>query len=164
MKTSSPIFFVLATMSGAGFAACPVTLPSGSPVDVPNSPSNSFYHWFGSDALAVSLKSDGIWLGMGATHRYRDKLWFWRRGYSADSEPVPALTLKSVRLHASGNPREFSIDRATNASGQGWSMMLVGMEFPSAGCWQVTATYVSMGIEQELTFVVDVVDVPTNST
>ena len=164
MKTPSLILIVLVTASNGGFAACPVTLPSGSPVDVPNSPANSFYHWFGSDALAVSLKSDGVWLGMGPTHRYRDKLWFWRRGYSADAEPVPALTLKGVKLHPGGDPHEFSIDRATNAFGQGWSQMLVGMEFPSAGCWQVTATYISVGVEQELTFVVDVVDVPKNST
>jgi len=35
--------------------------------------------------------------------------------------------------------------------------MLVGMEFPSAGCWKVTAKYVSAGITQDLTFVVDVI-------
>jgi hypothetical protein len=77
---------------------------------------------------------------------------------------VPALTLKGVNLDAGGEPDEIRINNATNAYGQGWSQMLVLMEFPSAGCWQVTATYVSAGIEHELTFVVDVVGAPRKST
>ena len=164
MKTPSSALVVLALASGAGFAECPITLPGSSPVDVPNSPANSYYHWYGSEALAVNLKSDGTWLGMGPAHRYRDKLWFWRRGYSADTEAAPALTLKGVKIDAGNNPEELRVDRATNAYGPGWSQMLVGMEFPSAGCWQVTATYISVGIKQELTFVVDVVDAPTKRT
>jgi hypothetical protein len=164
MKTPSSILILLAMASSGGFAACPVTLPSGSPVDVPNSPSNSYYRWFGSDALAVNLKADGVWRGMGAKRHYRDKLWFWRRGYSAEAEPAPALTLKAVKLDDGIDPKEFRNTTATNAYGPGWNQMLVGMEFPSAGCWQVTATYVSVGIEQELTFVVKVVDAPKDST
>jgi len=51
----------------------------------------------------------------------------------------------------------MQIDAATNAFGEGWSRMLVGMEFPSAGCWQVTAKYVYAGITHDLTFVLDVI-------
>lgn len=164
MKMTPSILVVLVTVSSAGFAECPVTQPATSPVDVPGATANSFYLWYGSEALAVNLRSDGVWRGMGPTQRYRDKLWFWRRGYSADAEPVPALTLKGVKLGARGDPQEFRIDRATNAIGPGWSQMLVGMEFPSAGCWQVTATYISVGIKQELMFVVDVVDASRTET
>jgi len=164
MKKSASILIFLAAASSAGFAECTVTLPAASPVDVPNSPSNAYYQWYGSDALAVNLRSNGVWLGMGPARRYRDKLWFWRRGYSADAEPIPALSLKGVKLEAGAGRQEVRIDRATNAEGPGWSQMLVLMEFPSSGCWQITATYVSSGIEQDLTFVVDVVDSPKNAT
>src|ERR1043165_5293589 len=125
MKTPSSILILLITASGVGLAECPVTLPAASPVDVLNSPSNAYYQWYGSEALAVNLRSNGVWIGMGAARRYRDKLWFWRRGSSADPEPVPALTLKGVKIDADGDPHEFRVDNATNADGPGWSQMLV---------------------------------------
>ena len=91
----------------------------------------------------MRLPADGRWKGMGPSRDFADKFWVWRRGYDPRSENRPA-----ERMH---------IDEATNAFGPGWSRMLAGMEFPSAGCWQVTANYRYAGITQELTFVVDVI-------
>jgi hypothetical protein len=62
-----------------------------------------------------------------------------------------------VKLGGGNIPERMQIDAATNAFGDGWSQMLVGMEFPSAGCWQVTAKYVYAGITHDLTFVLDVI-------
>ncbi len=112
--------------------------------------------WFGSEALAVLIPGDGRWRGMGPSRNFFDKFWVWRRGYSPKAEPVPALTLAGVKLDAGDQPQRMQVDEATNAFGPGWTSMLTGMEFPSAGCWQVTAKYVYIGIIQELTFVLDV--------
>ena len=74
---------------------------------------------------------------MGPSRNFADKFWVWRRGYDARSENRPALTFAGVKLNAGDPPERMHIDEATNAFGPGWSKMLVGMEFPSAGCWQV---------------------------
>jgi len=62
-----------------------------------------------------------------------------------------------VKLDDGAKRQRMQIDGATNAFGPGWSQMLAGMEFPNAGCWQVTAKYSYVGITQELTFVLDVI-------
>jgi hypothetical protein len=93
---------------------------------------------------------------MGPDHHYRDKLWFWRQGYKASAETVPALTLDAIKLGGAGKPERVHNGHATNAFGPGWSKMLTGMEFPSPGCWQVNARYLLDGIAHELTFVVSV--------
>jgi hypothetical protein len=159
MKRLSALFLIFASAvaPGAALADCPVTLPSSSPVDVPGSGPGGVRAWYGSEALAVWLPADGRWKGMGPSHRFRDKFWIWRRGYDAESEPRPAMTLAGVKLDGGGTPERLQINRVTNAFGPGWSQMLTMMEFPSAGCWQVTAKYVYEGITQDLTFVVDVV-------
>jgi hypothetical protein len=148
--------WLVAILAPVAFADCPVTLASSSPVDVPGMKWGGRYGWFGSEALAVNIPVDGRWKGMGPEHRFRDKFWIWRRGYDPDAERKPALTVSGVKLD--GDAAEtLQIDNATNAFGDGWSSMLVGMEFPSAGCWRITVTYVSVGIKHELEFTVDVV-------
>jgi|SRR6187399_2522864 hypothetical protein len=159
MKTHSLLLvaIALAVFPCVVLGNCPVTLPRSSPVEVPNSESGDSFAWFGSEALAVRLPADGRWKGMGPSHNFGDKFWIWRRGYDAMSEPRPALTFAGVKLGGGNIPERMQIDAATNAFGDGWSQMLVGMEFPSAGCWQVTAKYVYAGITHDLTFVLDVI-------
>ena len=100
--------------------------------------------------MAVWLPSDGNWSGMGPKHHYRDKLWWWRRGYDAHKEPAPDLMLQATRLDGDALP--VWVDNATNAYGEGWSRMLMALEFPTSGCWEVNARY----REEQLTFVVRV--------
>ena len=47
---------------------------------------------------------------------------------------------------------EVEIRNATNADFEGTGAMLVGVDFPTLGCWQVTAHY----LEAALTFIVNV--------
>jgi hypothetical protein len=151
--------WVLALFPFAALADCMVTLPSSSPVDVPGMKSDGKYAaWYGSEALAVLLPAQGRWKGMGPERNYRDKFWIWRRGYNAMGEGRPALTLTGVKLHDGETTERLKIDNATNAFGNGWHSMLTMLEFPDAGCWQVTVSYVYIGITHELTFVIDVVD------
>jgi hypothetical protein len=151
------VAFVSAGSPCIAFGECAVTLPSSSPVEVPGMEASTTHAWYGSEALAVRIPVDGRWKGMGPSRNFFDKFWVWRRGYSPKAEPVPALTLGGMKLNVGDHPPRMQIDEATNAFGPGWSSMLTGMEFPSAGCWQVTAKYVYAGITHDLTFVVDVI-------
>jgi len=157
MKQICPSLVVLALACSPVIALgdCPVTLPSSSPVQVPKSSSSGSFAWYGSEALAVRLPVDGRWKGKGPGKNFFDKFWIWRQGYDARTETRPALTFSGIKL--GGDPERMQIDSATNAYGPGWSQMLVGMEFPSAGCWQISAKYLYAGITHDLTFVVDVV-------
>ena len=160
MKSRSLLFVLLALVvfPCAALGDCLVSVPASSPVSVPG---NTGHTWYGSEALAVQLPPHGQWRGMGPAHRYRDKTWFWRRGYDASSESRPDLTVAGVKVGDDGAPQPLHVGRATNAMGESWQQMLVMVEFPSAGCWQVTATYTYAGITQDLTFVVNVIDQST---
>jgi hypothetical protein len=97
--------------------------------------------WYGDETLAVLLKAGGSWRGMGAKNHYRNKLFWWRQGYNGRSEQWPSLTVTGKRLDASAPPADVS--RATNAYHSdfgGWAM-LVAVEFPTSGCWELTGEY-----------------------
>jgi hypothetical protein len=55
-------------------------------------------------------------------------------------EQEPALSIVATRLDG---PGVVTADHATNASAGSLSgeAMLSGIEFPTLGCWQLTATY-----------------------
>ncbi len=146
---------VFATGAAAASAECLVSRPEASPVTVPGMGDAP---WFGSESLAVRLPAKGRWYGTGSARRFRDKTWFWRQGYVAASEPRPDLEVTGVKLGDEGTIHTLSVGRATNAFGPAWQQMLVLVEFPSAGCWRVSATYVNAGIRHDLDFVVDVAD------
>ncbi len=95
--------------------------------------------WVGSPKLAAHVPANGVWTGMGPEHNYRNKWWWWREGYRAIEEPQPELMIMATRLDAPAEP--VVILKATNAFGDTWDRMLVGMEFPTAGCWDVFASY-----------------------
>jgi hypothetical protein len=127
--------------------ACPRTLGTS---DLLGKPFPSSARWYGSEALAVILRPDGIWRGMGPSHNFRDKLFWWSQGFKPGLESNLKVTGK--RLDAESPPADIS--DATNAKAEslgGWAM-LVGVEFPSAGCWRITGNYLG----QELSFVVEV--------
>lgn len=139
---------------------CDVSLPDRN--DLPDSllPAPSGFAWVGSPRLAAKIPINGHWTGMGPDRNYFDKWWWWRDGYRATEEPDPELVVTATRLDQSGLP--VVIDNATNAfgpadeSGPGWNAMLVGMEFPTPGCWEVVGKY----RDQELRFVFEVGGTP----
>jgi hypothetical protein len=76
-------------------------------------------------------------------------VFWWRDGYVWTDEPEPDLTVTGERLDAKAPPLRAS--KATNAyAGDIGSAMLVGVNFPTAGCWKVTGKYK----DAELSFVV----------
>jgi hypothetical protein len=64
---------------------------------------------------------------------------FW---WSADRIPqddlVPAIRVTGKRLDGPGT---FEFGPGTNASADFGPAMLVGVEFPTPGCWEVTGRY-----------------------
>ncbi len=128
-------------------AVCPVTVVEsdgiGGAFDAPPG-----MIWFGSDSLAVLMRRDGVWHGMGASRRYRDKQWWWSEGFDPLFDKAP-LEVTAKRLDGA---ERVSFGKATNASGDVWrgALMLVGAGFPVHGCWEITGRYLG----QSLSFVV----------
>lgn len=148
------IFLLGLPASGAATersSSCPTTVaPSGSFAEP--SPSSASRFWYGSEALAVLLNRSGTWQGMGPRNNYRNKLFWWRQGYIGATEPRPELIVSGRKLDGEAPPANVS--RATNAYHKdfgGWAM-LVMVEFPASGCWEVTGQYKG----QTASFVVDV--------
>jgi len=133
---------------------CPVTVPQ-IPAFTPPAPYDSLssfngHFWFGSSALWTVLPQTGVWeyLPHNPTG-YSQKILWWRDGYVWNEEPEPNLFVSGERLDASAPPLIAS--KATNAFASDiGSAMLVGVDFPTLGCWKITGRYNNA----ELSFVI----------
>jgi hypothetical protein len=140
--------------SGASTASCPVTMPPDPPFIPPAAfaglPLRGEF-WYGTAALWTRLTDSSVWNGLPRNDAgYRQKVFYWRPGYDGRIEQQPALVVTLRRLDAAVSPVE--IKNATNAYFDGMWSMLVGVDVPTPGCWDVSARY----REAMLTFVVDV--------
>ena len=149
MRKHAPVPFALALSLGwAPSGAVVQTVASDCPVTAEApwtfaepSPSTEAQLWYGSELLAVRLNRSGHWGGMGRDQNFGNKLFWWRQGYSGRLEPRPELVVKARPLDREGPAIQSSA--ASNAEHDdfgGWAM-LVGMEFPETGCWEVTGRY-----------------------
>jgi len=140
--------------------ACPVTQPM-TPAYLPPTPYPAppdDYFWHGSDALWTGLPNDSIWRGLPRNaDGYSQKFFVWRVGYDPAAEPQPPLTVSGRRLDGDA-PSLTGHVPATHAFGPDiHSAMVTGITFPTAGCWEVTATYTAdEGNSASLTFVVEI--------
>jgi len=137
-------------------ASCPISVPP-SPAFVPPSipfisPQAPFANefWFGSDHLWLSLPNNGTWAGLPDNPEgYTQKIFWWSDRYSLKNESTPNLVVTGQRLDASALP--LHVSKATNANGGDiGESMLVGVDFPTLGCWKITGKYK----DAELSFVV----------
>jgi hypothetical protein len=135
-------------------ASCPITVPqepafTAPPPYSPNSPFDSNF-WYGSSALWTDLPKDGIWYALPHNPEgYTQKIFWWREGYVWNEEPEPEIIVTGERLDAPAPPLIASM--GTNAyAGDIGSAMLVGVDFPTLGCWKITGQYA----DAELSFVV----------
>ena len=125
---------------------CPVTLPS-NPAFVPPGPhadgapwQDTF--WYGTPELWTLLPVEGRWANLPFYDgHYTQKVFWWRDGYSWTEEPQPQLRISGRRLDAPAAPMEVS--EATNAFNASdiKSAMLVGVDIPTPGCWEITGEY-----------------------
>lgn len=137
-------------------ARCPVTKPI-NPRFIPPSPFPALPpvdgFWYGTAALWTVLPSDGAWRDLPHNPTgYTQKILWWREGYFWLNEPQPPLVVSGRRLDEMATP--LAVSPATNAFADDiQSAMLVGVDFPAPGCWEITGKYQGA----ELSFVVWVV-------
>jgi hypothetical protein len=123
---------------------CPVTRPPDPPFTPPepyprSAPREDF--WYGTDALWTALPQYGVWSALPHNPEgYTQKVVWWRKGYSWTEEPEPRLVVTGRRLDALAPP--LNVSRTTNAyTPKFGSAMLVGVDFPTTGCWEVKGQY-----------------------
>jgi hypothetical protein len=81
---------------------------------------------------------------------YRDKVFWWRKGYDWRTENPPQLKVSGKRLDAPAPP--LYADGA-NAAFIKIPAIVTGIDIPTIGCWEITGDYKG----DKLTFVVWVV-------
>jgi hypothetical protein len=151
MKSVAALLFVPATLfcsAPSAAVACPRTAGS----DALGLPFPASGNWYGSEALAVQLPPDGTWPTTAPGASIAVKLFWWSAGFEPGTESSLSVTLKEL----TGAPVTAVVSSATNAYAEslgGWTM-LTGIDFPDAGCWEVTGRYLG----QELKFVVETAD------
>jgi hypothetical protein len=137
---------------GAVPASCPVTLPSEPafipPGPYPKAPPGSHAFWHGTSGLWTMLASNGMHTGIASPSpdvpdavTTRNKLFWWSPGFHPMGTPDPPLKIAARRLD--GKAPVFKQPWVTNAhvpEWGGWSM-LVMLDLPTLGCWEVTGSY-----------------------
>jgi hypothetical protein len=123
---------------------CPVTRPS-DPAFVPPAPhpaKEDGRFWLGTNALWTSLTEDGIWRGIVSPRGTRNKFWWWREGWKWDTDyraNEPGLIVTARRIDGDAPP--VPAPRVTNGElANGWAMLLM-LEIPTSGCWEITGNY-----------------------
>jgi hypothetical protein len=126
-------------------AECAVTRPQ-NPAFVPPAPNSpeppdAAEFWYGSPALWTLLYQNGSWWALPHDEQgYTQKVAFWRQGYNYAAEQQPDLTVTGRRLDGEAPPLVAST--ATNGfEAHVQSFMLVGVEVPTLGCWEITGRY-----------------------
>ena len=121
---------------------CPVTPPPDPlftpPPPYPPSARSTSEFWYGTDSLWTAVRRNGVWSALPHNPEgYTQKVFWWRQGYSWKDEPEPQLSVTGRRLDAPAPP--LNVSRATNAFAEDiQSAMLVGVDFPTLGCWEIT--------------------------
>ena len=146
---------LVAHFAAAAEFTCPVSKPPDPPF-VPPAPYEAVPgagdFWYGTPDLWTDLPKDGVWSGLPyeKDEGYGNKLFLWQAGYDGRREPQPDIILVVKRLDA--NAPLVSKRGGTNALFPGADVMLTGVSFPAAGCWEVTAYHAG----NTLTFVLSI--------
>lgn len=130
------LLMLAGTAQTNGATACPATQPPMPafvpPIPYSSAPFGEGNFLIGTNELWVSLPRQS-WSGL------RHKMFWWRPGFDGAKENHPNLT---VTVKPVNSAVTTSVDRpATNAHfGGEWSMLIM-VDFPTFGCWEVRGTY-----------------------
>ena len=101
--------------------------------------------WYGTSALWTMLDPDGeVWAGLPVDDGGFGQKWiWWSDAASGPAEPIPPPII------VTGRQLDGSATLEAKAGGPGntgfrediGSFMMVGIEIPAAGCWELTARY-----------------------
>jgi hypothetical protein len=110
--------------------------------------------WYGSAHLWAMLRDGGEiwgpWL-FASPPGLPQKTFWWSADWVPREELEPAITVVGRRLDAPGS---FRFGPGTNATADFGTAMLVGIDIPTYGCWELTAKY----REATLSYVVNVIN------
>jgi len=114
-------------------APAPRPAPAAPPADYKSS-------WFGTARLWTMLSDDGeIWRQLPTNpNGLSQKTFWWSVDWDSAAEPEPLMTVAGRRLDAPGT---FSFGPGTNAGADFGTAMLVGIDVPTVGCWEITGRY-----------------------
>lgn len=131
------VFLITVLSTSAVAGSCLVT-QAPSPAFIPPdpyvmSPENDGF-WFGNERLWVRLP-------IVFSTRYGQKLFVWSKNFKGPSrDQNPPLVVTGRRLDADTEP--FIAQDATHATNvAGGPAMLIGIDVPTTGCWELTAFY-----------------------
>jgi hypothetical protein len=133
---------LVATQPSEAPASCPTTRPPDPPFVPPapyppTPPSEGDKVWYGTNELWTWLDADGTWEMARDEHGLFDKSFWWRQGYDWQTETTPRLQVTGRRLDAPAPA--VTVSDATNGFEQSMgAFMLVGLELPAGGCWELT--------------------------
>ena len=134
---------VLSSASAADEApvTCPVTQPLAAFIPpAPHEAREEGRFWYGNKALWTSLDDDGIWKGVATATGVRNKLWWWRVGWEPQQDaPYEGIVVTANRLDGAA-PSAHSSGASNGLLATGWAMLVI-LELPTRGCWQVTGNY-----------------------
>ena len=128
---------------------CPLTIPP-RPGLIPPEPyppeAPALYQavWYGTSALWTMLDPGGeVWAGLPVDDGVFVQKWiWWADAQPLTAEPVPPIAGTGLQLDG---PASFEA-KAGGPGNTGFregigSFMMVGIEIPAAGCWELTARY-----------------------
>ena len=139
------VFATLSCSAALADSSCPRT--GGS--NALGSPFPTSEHWYGTESFAVQLPPGGTWSTTAPGALIAVKLFWWSAGFKPGMESNLSVELRELN----GAAADAVVSRPTNARAEslgGWTM-LTGIDFPTAGCWEITGRYLG----QELRFVVE---------
>lgn len=134
--------------SDIGRDACPVTVPGDAPFtpasDTPEGPPVDYQRvWYGTSELWTMVGRGGeVWanLPVRPDGSLAQKTFWWVPGASLSQVPKPDVV---VRLDALDDPAVTVVAEPGELGGNAGLgvFMVVGVEIPRSGCWQVTADH-----------------------
>jgi hypothetical protein len=96
--------------------------------------------WYGTNQLWTWLDADGTWEMAHDEHGLFDKSFWWRQGYDWRAETTPRLRVTGRRLDAQA-PAVTVLDATNGFKPSMDAFMLLGLELPAEGCWELTGHY-----------------------
>lgn len=129
--------------------ACPLTIPPQPglipPEPYPPEPPILYKAvWYGTSALWTMLDPEGeVWAGLPVDDGAFGQKWiWWSEAPSGTAEPIPPIAVTGRQLDGSASLEVKAEGPGNNGFREDiGSFMMVGIEIPGAGCWELTARY-----------------------
>jgi hypothetical protein len=142
-----------------GSDACAATEPYQASLFIPPLPyrqkAGPGQFWFGTNRLWTSLPIDGTWKGLPQHSpgdlSFREKMAFYRQGYTVDNDPQPPkLVIKARRLDTDSS--SYVLDQPITVwhDDRDHPFIMTGINFGALGCWEIRARY----SDDEIRFVI----------